>query len=675
MRIRREEWLRFTLGALVAVVCAVAPAAAQRNSADEVMKQVFAVQRFRQAAISPDGQRVAWVKSLKAEDGTPTANSAIYVARLDNPAAVKRISASQDGTPEQEQGIAWSPDSRELAFLSDAEAPGQLQLWKANIESGKARQLTHLTGYLSHPQWSPEGKSLALLFIENARRSAGPLVAMERAVGVIEEKVYEQRLATVSAAGGEVRQISPPDMYIYEYDWSPDGKMFAVTAAHGSGDNNWWIAQLYTLPAGGGEMRAIVKPPLQINMPRWSPDGRSIAYISGLMSDFGAIGGDIYVVAAGGGEARNLTPGRKASVSSITWLTSGKIFAVEIADGQNAIVTVDPESGAAKTLWTGAETINAEGWGPAASVARDGDTSAVIRSSFAHPYEVWAGPVGAWKRVTHANRGVQPLWGEGKSLHWTSGGLQVQGWLLFPRHYDRAHRYPLVVVVHGGPAGACQASWPGYPFEAPLAAAGYFVLCPNPRGSLGQGESFTQGNVKDFGYGDFRDILAGVDQVLKEAPVDARRIGLTGWSYGGYMTMWGVTQTQRFRAAMAGAGVSDWLSYYGQNDIDQWMIPYFGASVYNDPEVYAKSTPILFIKQAKTPTLVVVGERDGECPAPQSFEFWHGLKTFGVPTQLVVYPGEGHGFHDLDHQRDVVRRMLDWFAKYMPEEGEEKSRK
>ncbi len=651
------------------VLIVTASAAAQNSTADRVVDQIFAVTRFRQTAISPDGHRVAWVQTLKAEDGSPTANAAIYVAPLSNPAAARRISADKSGAPHEEHDVAWSPDSRQLAFLSDAESPGQVQLWTEGVESGATRQLTHVTGFLSNPRWSPDGNTVALLFIEKAPRAAGPLVAMEPAVGVIEEKIYEQRLATVSARGGELRPVSPPDMYVYEYDWSPDSKSFAATAAHGSGDDNWWIAQLYTLPAPGGEMKSIAKPALQMNMPRWSPDGRSIAYIGGLMSDFGAIGGDIYVVPAAGGTPRNLTPDMKASASWITWLPTGQIFAVEIADGQSAIATIDPATGASATMWTAPETIHAENWSAAASVARDGRTSAVIRSSFQQPYEVWAGPVGTWKPVTHASRGIRPMWGEGKSLHWSSDGLRVQGWLLYPRNFDNSRKYPLVVVVHGGPAGACQPTWPGYPFEAPLAAQGYFVLCPNPRGSFGQGEAFTQGNVKDFGYGDFRDVMAGVEQALKEAPVDPQRIGLTGWSYGGYMTMWGVTQTRRFRAAVAAAGVSNWLSYYGENDIDQWMIPYFGASVYDDPQIYARSAPITFVKQVKTPTLVLVGERDGECPAPQSFEFWHALKTFGVPTELVVYAGEGHSFHQLEHQRDVVRRMLDWFGKYMPEES------
>jgi dipeptidyl aminopeptidase/acylaminoacyl peptidase len=154
--------------------------------------------------------------------------------------------------------------------------------------------------------------------------------------------------------------------------------------------------------------------------------------------------------------------------------------------------------------------------------------------------------------------------------------------------------------------------------------------------------------------------------VLQSFPVDPKRVGLTGWSYGGFMSMFAVTQTHRFRAAVAGAGISDWLSYYGENSIDEWMIPYFGASVYKDPAVYGKSSAINYIRNVTTPTLAVVGDRDGECPAPQSFEFWHALRDLNVPTELVVYPNEGHGFVNPDHRRDVLDRAVNWFAKYMP---------
>ncbi|HYU23549.1 MAG TPA: prolyl oligopeptidase family serine peptidase, partial [Candidatus Dormibacteraeota bacterium] len=271
-----------------------------------------------------------------------------------------------------------------------------------------------------------------------------------------------------------------------------------------------------------------------------------------------------------------------------------------------------------------------------------------------------------WRQVTHRNAAVKPAWGEAKSIHWKSDGYDVQGWLLYPRDFVPAKKYPMVVEVHGGPGAAVQSKWPdsGH-FAIALAGADYFVFQPNPRGSFGQGEAFTRANVRDFGYGDFRDILAGVDEALRIAPIDANRLGLTGWSYGGFMTMWGITQTNRFKAAMAGAGIANWLSYYGENKIDQWMIPFFGKSVYDDPEVYAKSSAINFIKNVKTPTLVIVGDSDGECPTPQSYEFWHALKTLGVETQLVVFEHEGHMFVKPEHQRERIRRTVAWFDTHL----------
>lgn len=486
--------------------------------------------------------------------------------------------------------------------------------------------------------------------------------------GEIESHVYEQRIAVIDLATGSVRQVSPPDLYVYEYDWSPDGTRFVATGAHGSGDDNWWVAELYTIDSASGRAQSILKSAMQMAVPKWSPDGRNIAFIGGLMSDAGLNGGDVYVVAAAGGESRNVTPGMKASVSWLTWIaSSNQILFGENADGMSGVATVDPAESKITTLWTGAEVITAGAGLINLSLARDGRTGAVIRESFAQPPEVWAGPIGEWKQVTHVNRDLHPSWGEAKSIHWSSDEFGVQGWLLYPRGYNPNQRYPMVVEVHGGPASSTRPRWPSAFYNTSvLSSAGYFVLYPNPRGSYGQGEAFTRANVKDFGYGDLRDILAGVDEVTRTLPVDPERVGITGWSYGGFMSMWAVTQTHRFRAAVAGAGIADWLSYYGENDIDQWMIPYFGASVYDDPTVYARSAPIQFIKNVKTPTLVLVGDRDGECPAPQSFEFWHALRAQGVPSRLVVYPDEGHNIGQPEHRRDIIRRMLAWFDEYLP---------
>jgi dipeptidyl aminopeptidase/acylaminoacyl peptidase len=633
-----------------------APARAS-SQMDEVVRTLFSGVTFDQVAISPDARHVAWVEKVKG-------GSAIYVSEV-GAAVPRRITAGG----RSESGIAWSPDSKQIAFLSDAGKPGQQQLYAAGFPGGIPRKLTSVSGFLASPGWSPDGKTLAFLFTENAERAAGPLVAEKAQTGVIMEAVTEQRLALVEATGGKLRQISPADMYVYEYDWSPDSKRFVTIAAHGNGDNNWYVAQIYTISAAGGQMKAIYKPPIdsQIAMPAWSPDGKSVAFIAGLMSDEPVVGGDIFILPSDGGEARNVTPGMKASASWLSWLPGGaKILFGEEIDGESGIATVDLAGGKVDTLSHGPEQLAGSGWGSSLSLAADGKSGAVIRQSLAHPQEVWAGSLGQWKQITSRNAGLKPAWGEAKSIHWQNDGFNLQGWLLYPRNFDPGKKYPMVVQVHGGPSSMAHSAWPTErSFGVALSSAGYFVFMPNPRGSYGQGEAFTRANVKDFGYGDFRDIMTGVDQALKEAPIDEHRLGITGWSYGGYMTMWAVTQTPRFAAAVAGAGLANFQSYYGENQIDQWMIPFFGASVYDDPEVYAKSSPITFIKKARTPTLVLVGDSDGECPTPQSYEFWHALKTLGVKTELVVYENEGHMFAKPEHQRDVIERVAAWFDQHL----------
>ncbi len=633
---------------------------------DEAVNTLFSAHGFEQTAISLDGSKVAWVETLLGKNGAPNGNTAIYITGRDGKAAPKRITAGTGAAAHAEGSVAWSPDGKRVAFLSDAVKPGQLQLYMVSAAGGPAKKLTSMKGFLAMPGWSPDGKTIAVLFTENATRAAGPLVAETPETGEIKDAFFEQRLALVDVASGKLHQISPADTYIYEYDWSPDGKRFALTAALGNGDNNWYIAELYTLDAATGLMKSIYKPPLQIANPAWSPDGKSIAFIAGLMSDEPSVGGDVYTIHADGGAAKNATPEMKTSASWLTWTPEGKILLGEYAEGDAGIATVDPSNGHIETLFRGAGQITAGLWGTNMSVARDGKSSAVIRSSFTTPPEVWAGAIGNWSQITKRNASVKPAWGEAQSIHWKNDGYNVQGWLVYPRDFDPAKKYPLVVSVHGGPGSAVLSSWPSsHNFAVPLAGAGYFVLQPNPRGSFGEGEAFTRANVKDFGYGDFQDILAGVDEALRVAPIDANRLGITGWSYGGFMTMWAVTHTNRFKAAMAGAGLSNWQSYYGENLINQWMIPFFGKSVYDDPGVYAKSSPINFIKKAKTPTLILVGDSDGEVPSPQSYEFWHALKTLGVETSLVVYEHEGHMFASPKHQRDVINRTFAWFDAHL----------
>jgi dipeptidyl aminopeptidase/acylaminoacyl peptidase len=636
---------------------------------EKTLTSLYSIRNYSESQIAPDAKKLAWVESVFNKQDTNSRNTIVNVLDLTHPAvAPRRITAGDGAKTCAENSVRWSPDSQRLLFLSNCGDGKRSQLYIAPTAGGAPRKVTSLNGLLAHPEWSPDGKQVAALFTENAIRMAGPTEATAVETGVIEESFYEQRLVLIDLASGKATPLTPADTYVYEFDWAHDSKQLAYTAAKGSGDNNWWLAELFTIGTAAGTPKMVTKPAAQVAVPRWSPDDSTIAFIGGLMSDEGITGGDVYTVPSGGGSAKDVTPNRKSSPAYLSWApnSNSKLIMTEHLDGGSAVSLLDTQSGATETLWQGDESIRASSEMLSVSLASDGKTAALVRNSWAHPPAVWTGSFGDLHAVTHANDAAKPQWGEAKKIHWVSEGARVNGWLLYPKDFSPAKKYPMVVSVHGGPASQIAPRWPVPGFDLSLLAGeGYFVFFPNPRGSYGLGESYTAGNVKDFGYGDQRDIMLGVDEVLKTAPVDEARLGLGGWSYGGYMTMWGVTQTNRFKAAVAGAGIANWLSYYGENSIDEWMIPYFGATVYDDPEVYAKSSPITFIKKVKTPTLIVVGERDAECPSPQSYEFWHALKTLGVKTQLVVYPGEGHGFRDPKHREDVLKRTVAWFNEYL----------
>jgi len=650
----------------VAILCGLTATSALCREPESNLNQVLDLfsnlVEFKDVALSADGDRVAWSESVPEKGETADDRSVVKIAtRTDLTWNARRVSACPE-TLCEERDLSWSPQANRLAFLSDAGKRHQLQLYVVDVRSGRTKKLTELSGTLADPRWSPDGKQIAFLFLEG-EDAKGPLGPTPRDSGVVQQVIHERRIAVVDAAGGQPRMVSPRDLFVYEYDWAPSGMSFVATGAAGSGDDNWWVAELFTISLYVGKATSVYKPRLQLASPRWSPDGKKIAFIEGLMSDQGVTGGDIFLLPQSG-EARNLTPELKASASSISWIDDDLIAFGEWVDGDTGISTLKPSNGAVRGLWTGPSHIGAVRRGGSFSLSKQGTTSAVVKQSFSKPPEVYVGPPGSWTQVSHSNGDIHGVyWGASTKVRWKVDDFEEQGWLLAP-DLKPGTRYPMVVIVHGGPASA---STPQFQSRGcALASQGYFVFLPNPRGSFGQGEKFTRANQKDFGYGDLRDILAGVEAAVQKLPIiDRDRVGLFGWSYGGYMAMWTGTQTNRFRAAVAGAGISNWQSYYGQNRIDQWMIPYFGASVYDDPAIYARSSPINFIKQTKTPTLILQGERDAEVPAPQAYEYWHALKVLGVPTQLVIYPDEGHHFRTPEHRRDLLKRMVGWFDRYL----------
>ncbi len=615
--------------------------------------------QYRALAISPDGKRVATIDVLEAQDtAIPDAHGQLVIRDAHNGVVIARHDPC---TKCSYAGLTWSPDGRMIAFIESDAAAGTAALMVTSANS--TRILTTINGVASTPRWSPNGQQVALLAVTGAHKAIDAVEAGQAQVGEIGSADDEQRIGLVAIAGGEIRFVSPADTFVYEYDWTPDGRGFVATAARGNGDNNWWIAKLVAIDAAGGAVRVVAAPSFQMDAPRVSPDGKRVLFIGGLMSDFGAVGGDLFSVPFSGGVPFNLTAGAAATVTSLVWRGRNPVV-TRLVGEQFEISRVALGAASAKLLpiWSGA--VSGQAGDAFVAVAANGRGVASVISDFGHPPEINVSDMnGALRPITAENAGHPPLV-RALSINWTSDGRAVQGWLLAPLTAP-AGKSAMIVEIHGGPSSAAT---PGYVWSGlarSLLNHGYYIFRPNPRGSYGQGEAFTRANVRDFGGGDLRDIQGGIDAVLKIAPIDPERLGVYGHSYGGFMSMWTVTHSTRFKAAVAGAGIANWISYYGQNGIDQWMIPFFGASAYDDPDVYRADSPISSIKAAKTPTLIYVGERDVECPPAQSVEFWHGLKAMNVPTSLVIYEGAGHHLRKPDQIHDRETRIVEWFDRLL----------
>lgn len=615
---------------------------------------------FLELALSPDGSKLVSVEGDQPVSGGAPPVRGLVLRNLKDgktiPIALPCGATAQcwPASP------VWSPDGKTLSFTLRKPGSHARSVYSYDAVSGALHENLAFDGTIIDLKYSRDGQ-LAMLATEHAAKEIGAVEAGAPISGDVDEKITEQRIAILEPSGP--RWISPDNLFVYEYDWLPDGKGFVGTAAPGDGDNNWWVAKLFAFD--GKTARMIYQPAdiqHQIAAPLASADGKSVYFISGLMSDFGSTGGDVFAVPLAGRVAVDLTPDMPASATALELGCDGRLIA-ELLRGDKAELAElvrGERASLINTVWSGQESFN---FRQSSTACRSGGLQAIVKQSPTHAPEIAVGPLGKWQDVTHDNEGLKPSVTV-RSLSWTSDGAIVQGWLLLPENFNPAKKLPMITQVHGGPSAAVTAHFPTSR-ERDLVAAGYALFQPNPRGSYGQGVRFQAANVKDFGYGDLRDILAGIDAAEKSAPIDEARLGIMGHSYGGYMTMWAVTQTQRFKAAVPSAGLANWQSYYGQNGIDQWMTPFFGKSVYDDPEIYARSSPITFIKNVKTPTFMWVGDSDVEVPAPQTLEFWHALHALNVPTSMVIYPGEGHAMRDPAHIADAQRRTREWFDRYL----------
>lgn len=612
---------------------------------------------FKTVTLSPDGTKVA---AIESDDLPSDTELPVRLLIRDLAGHAVTIPLPCEGKPGCiPSSPAWSHDGSRLAFLLEEPGGATSDIMSVAAAGGVPKRLLAFQGPLDSLRYGP-GDAIAVLATAEAHKRVGRNQAAAAPQGEIGVGFDEQRIAVVASGG--LQFVSPADLYVYEYDWRPDGG-FVGTASHGDGDANWWIARLFAFDRGGAARGLFTPGPReQLATPVVSPDGRQVAFIGGWMSDFGSTGGDAYLLPLDQAQPPvDLTSGSHATVTSLDWHCGPGLTAVLLAAGTSSVVTLDAGKAAA-SLWSGDGALSAGGGNQSLSCGRH--ATAAIAQSFTSAPEIVVGPIGAWKPITHANAGlVAPA--TARSIVWKNDGFDVQGWLLQPAHSGVQGKRPLIVDVHGGPEAA---AGPRFPSTRGLVRAllnqGWDVFQPNYRGSYGQGEAFAAGSIEDLGGGDWRDVLTGVDAVLRLGSVDPDRLGITGGSYGGYMTMWAVTQTHRFRAGVADAGVSDWLSIEGEAPQAGSDEVNFGGSVYDNPAPYLKASPITHMKGVSTPVLIAVGERDVECPMPQSQEFYTAMMALGVPTSFVVYAGEGHMLRHQANRDDLNQRTIAWFSRW-----------
>lgn len=614
----------------------------------------------RDAQIAPEGRRVVFCLQSASKTDSAELPSELWIADVTTGQS-QRLTQGR-GT---DQSPRWAPDSRRVAFLSDTATSGQRQLVVLDIETGESRIVTGIAGSVDSPLWSPDGRAIAFIHAVTTFSTAGPDPHVEDAVNCY-GRVWLADLET-----GEVQPLTPDGYHVHEFAWSPFGDRIAVIAtANDATPSGWYRAQLYTLNiARPDTLRQVCTTQRQICGVTWSTDGQRLAYLNSLISDQPLWSGEVYCVDADGGTPLAITPrDMPVSITKLDWIEPDRmIFSARQLDGTSfGYLTVS--TGETETLWSDYAMI-ADWTVPRVSVTPDGSRFTTVLERPDTPPQVYSGYLGrgTWKQLTHFDYTPLAL-GRMEAIRWQAAdGLGIAGHIVYPVNYEPGRRYPTVMQIHGGP------SWSWLPHYAVwwewwcqyLAGRGYVVLLPNIRGSTGHGTAYAEANLNDLGGADFQDGMSGLDSLIGRGISDPDRLGIGGWSYGGFIAAWAVTQTTRFKAAIMGAGIANWESYYAQNNIRAWQEAFFGSTPYEDPAAHRQRSPIHYIRQARTPTLILHGQDDQDVGLPQAYEMYVALKSVGVETELVTYPREKHPILKRDHQIDLLTRVGDWFDRYL----------
>ena len=616
--------------------------------------------------ISPDGSRVAFIVSAASKSGEKWTR-AIWIAGDELPARQFTAGAADDRDPR------WSPDGSRILFRSNRLKPSgdDYRLFVLSTSGGESLPLGELGGELSQPAWSPDGRWVALLRKDpETEKTAARKKERDDAI-LVEENPRFTRLWVVDGDSGHARCLTTGEREVRSFAWTPDSlAIVTITtdaaeydALFGSGDL-WQVSLEGSLPRHVARFRTTPSSPVVVE----TNNGPIVAVRANDHRDQPE--DSIWTVSLAGGQPINALPDLVGNVEEIASLpgptgrmaariverTRGRLYAVDLPSGRLATLMPDPIAGRGSIV-------------EEASFSEDGRRLAAVWSDATTPEEVWLGDAGGEAHPVSSfgsdfQGRLQPV----EHVSWTSDdGVEIEGLLTYPAGYQMGTRCPLVVEVHGGPSWQWEdrvmLNW--HDWAQMLASRGYAVLMPNPRGSTGYGRELQRRLQDDVGGGESRDLVAGALAMVERGIADENRLGIAGWSWGGYLTAWTITQTTIFRAAVMGAGLANMVSDHGQGDIPSANLLYYPGQPYHHMEHYWKSSPIRYVAAVRTPTLILHGEEDARVHPAQGMEYFRALKLLDVPVRFVRYPREKHGIEERAHQIDLMGRIIEWFDRYL----------
>ncbi len=622
---------------------------------------------------SPDGKLIAFtVTEWNRKDDRRDTH--IYLVSVAGGEPVKLTNGERGETQPQ-----WSPDGTRLAFLAARDAPNPAaptpprnQIWLISMRGGEAEKLTDEEAGVAQFRWSPDGQQLAYVVRDTPKDKAERDKRRKDkfdAIVVDNDFVYSH-LWAIDAGTKQKRRVTEGAFTASDPQWSPDGRQLAYVAGkQGAQESSFTdIAEdrntdIFVVPVTGGAARQLTNNPGPDESPRWARDGRQIAYLASPDPLSWAEQTGLMLIDATGGPARNLTGAYEDSINGAPkWSADGSMLYAAGASGvYGQLLRIPVAGGAPQPVFETRGAYNA------IDLARDGQTLAFTFNNAKEPSNIWLAAATGQnaKQLTFFNQQVKDYaLADTEVLKWAApDGLEIEGLLVKPVGYVAGQRYPTILLIHGGPYG--QFSF-GYTRNAQLYAAhGYAVLMPNPRGSTGYGHKFETANLRDWGGKDYQDLMAGVDEVIKRGIADPDRLAVMGGSYGGFMTFWTITQTDRFKCAIGHAGISDWYGFFGQTDVPDLMTYGLGGLPWTARETYAKWSPMSYVDRVKTPIMITHGEQDRRVPIQQAELYYRALKRRGDEVVFVRYPREPHSISEPNHQIDLATRQLAWLDKHL----------